>query len=502
MHAIRSIVVGIAFAILIFSSAYHPAPRPVAAQSDATAAALQVIAAINAHRLEAGAVPLVRNPQLDDMARSQAEFVAAQNFAPPNYDFHKDARHEYPRQRALRFGWPTYGTNTAQIEVGENAGLGNLNYVMDFWTNSEKHRTAMENKEYREIGVGLVPHEYGYMYIIVFGARPNAFPVSFDPTTCLVYLSNEYHTAGNGTWIRWAETVQFKAADDTAFTEPIEWQTPMVLPATVTKEFQIVFSGSGQQVSQGVDLARDIAILPDTLPILQGTQAAPSCNNGANNSAVVSAPQTTTSATTPAPAASTTTNTSAATTTTSTTSAPGVTSGLNPGPANTVAANGYPVNQPEVYPPAAAVIAQVYVNPGVRLHCREYPTSGATSLALIPNSTQLLVLGLPGPRDQTGKVGYSAAPSIPVRDFSSVLSATISAAGVETGGMAMRDLWLNVEWWQQDGTRMGCWVNGGYITLYYRNKNINSVVEFLELVDVGTLNLTPYNVPGGLRFDN
>lgn len=428
-------------------------PRPAAAQEDVTAASLEVIAAINQHRVNAGLHPLAVNPVLETMARAQADYVASLNFEPPNYDFHVDARGEYPRQRALRYNWPTYGDNKAQIEVNENAGLGDLNYVMDFWKNSAIHRQTMESPLYREIGVGLIPHKFGFLYIVVFGSQPNVFPVTVNPTNCQLYLPNEYHTGGNGTWIRSIQTVHMVDANGTALTQPTAWQP--VMPVPPAAEFKVIFAENNQQVEQPVSLSRHLVILPDTLTA------------------------------TSSPCAATTTSTA------NLTSSPLYNSEIN----TVVGQNVYPATQPDTFSGAPTVIGKVRVDNGVNLQCREYPTSAAFSIALIPNTVEVMILGLPAPRDDAR--GYPTSHVLEFPDYSAILQPDIGIDNLPLG--TIDTLWLDVEWWQPDGKHLACWVNADYIELFYQGTYMDDVSEYLQLVDKGILTLTPYNYPGGLR---
>lgn len=431
--------------VIVFGFVHAQAQEP-----DVEAASIEVIAAINAYRVALGLHPLTVNPTLTEMARVQAEYIASLNFEPPNDDFHIDDRGAYPRQRALRFGWPTYGTNTAQIEVSENAGLGSLEYVMDFWLNSTVHRTTMENTIYREIGVALIPHRFGFLYMIVFGARPNVLPVPVNPATCQLYIPNEYHTGGNGDWLRSVQTVQLISGDGAPLTNPAPWQP--LLTAPPQSDFTVIFTGERYQVQQPVNLQRNQVILPETLNIGQVACGA---------------------------------------TATAQPSPPTFASEVN----TVVGTNLYPQNQPDVYPEVPAVLGKAFVDGGVNLQCREYPTSTSYSLALIPSNTELLIVGLPAPRDEVD--GFPGAMQIAVPDFTSITQLDIGIDNLNMGNIDVKDLWLNVEWWQPNGTRMECWVNAYYVSLFYKGSNVDDIFAYLQLVDRGILRLIPYNYPGG-----
>ena len=81
------------------------------------------------------------------------------------------------------YNWPTY-TRPEQITVTEIAYDGRtVSAAMTFWRGSTIHRNAALNEIYREIGVAAMPHDDGYLYIVVLGARPNVLPALVDRKT-------------------------------------------------------------------------------------------------------------------------------------------------------------------------------------------------------------------------------------------------------------------------------------------------------------------------------
>jgi len=159
--------------------------------------------------------------------------------------------------------------------------------------------------------------------------------------------------------------------------------------------------------------------------------------------------------------------------------------------------------KPGIYPPVDVIFGVVALNQGVNLQCREYPTSQARSLGLIPNGTELTVHGLFAPRDETGEIGRFDALLIEgIPDFSPLLEDDFTIDDFDQtmlDGYKQGDLWLNIDWIVQDGTPFGCWVNAAFVQINYRNFLIDQIREYLELVEGLNLDLTPYNVPGGPR---
>jgi hypothetical protein len=241
---------------------------PTQAQSDADSAARDIIAQINAYRLQNGQQPLVVNDRLQAMARDQALYVTSLPTLPDGDNMHYDANGRTARQRALLapYHWETYGSD-AQVVVGENAGEGSVTFVMNFWKNSDIHNKALLNPTYREIGAWAIPDKYGYVFFVDFGGRPDVLPLSVDPTTNELYISNEHYTQGNGSWLREAKTVRLFDAAGEPLTGVIPWQGQMPVPANAGDKLYVLFDDGRTQLIQQVDLQRDWVLLPDTLAL-------------------------------------------------------------------------------------------------------------------------------------------------------------------------------------------------------------------------------------------
>lgn len=261
--------------------------RPTAdAQSDIPAAALEAIAQINAYRIQRAIMPLAINPVLTQMARDQAEYVASLGDIPGGSAIHTGRRGEQPRERAVQapYNWQTYGT-AAQVVLSENAGVGNIRFVMNFWSTSTLHRTTMENGNYREIGAWTVKKGTDTIYIIVFAARPSILPVLYDPNSRTLYISTENNTLGNLPIIRAARTIRLFDAAGNPLTETMNWASRMVLPENAGTKIEVLYSDGTHEVRQPVDLERDIVVLPETLSVVQAL--APSAANNATPTGAV-----------------------------------------------------------------------------------------------------------------------------------------------------------------------------------------------------------------------
>ncbi|MBE2268369.1 MAG: hypothetical protein IAE80_09065 [Anaerolinea sp.] len=164
--------------------------------------ARQVFAIMNTFRRDNGVAPLAWSPTLAQLAVDQASYIypisgrigSEPRRADQVWDaWHYDGQGRDPFQRALSASWTYYNNNPAAIEIGENTGLGTVNYVTrTFWQNHDFHRRAALNPTFREGGVAAIQYPSGeYLIFQVFGARPNVLTALIDPLTNTLYLTNE-----------------------------------------------------------------------------------------------------------------------------------------------------------------------------------------------------------------------------------------------------------------------------------------------------------------------
>jgi|GEM_PF-3179837 len=159
--------------------------------------------------------------------------------------------------------------------------------------------------------------------------------------------------------------------------------------------------------------------------------------------------------------------------------------------------------RPGIYPPVDVIFGNVNLNRGANLQCREYPSTTARSLGLIPNNTELVIQGIYGPRDETGDVGRTDAiliegiPDLTELATEDVTVGDITAAELET--LDPEQFWLNVDWILEDGTVFGCWSGAPFIYVTLDNQFVNETLEYLQLIDNRNIDVIPYNVPGGPR---
>jgi uncharacterized protein YkwD len=228
--------------------------------------ALDILAKLNAWRISIGLWPLRPNDVLNTMAMDQAQYVLSLPELPSGEGYHIDALGRNPRGRALDYGWPYYNS-PAQIAVTEIAAVGPTpDYAIDFWMNSQIHHDSVVNPAYREVGIAVLPHEFGNLYVVDLGARPDVLPALVDPDTGELYLSSEqYKWSSGGDWVHDVTEEQIVASADSPPNDNswLSWQP--TIPAPAASHYAVVYSDGEQETVTDVDPGVDIAWLPDNL---------------------------------------------------------------------------------------------------------------------------------------------------------------------------------------------------------------------------------------------
>ncbi len=239
-----------------------------ASQSDQNNAetANKVLVLVNQWRLEQG-VPLLKvNKTLEQMAIAQAQYIKPLIAGFDENDeaaYHRDGQGHTPPQRAVvpPYNWPQYGRNrSAQIEIGENAAVGALAGAIAFWKSSSIHAKAALNPVYREVGVAAIPHPYGYVFIMDFGARPNIFTALISADGGTLYLTNERSTYSS---LR-ADATQIRifSADGTPLTDTMPYQSTFTVPqAAVGSNMFVLYTNGNFQMFVPVNVNSDLAAL-------------------------------------------------------------------------------------------------------------------------------------------------------------------------------------------------------------------------------------------------
>lgn len=297
----RRFVIQFLIVVALLVSGLNALNRPTEAQTTASAdAVLDVVARINDYRLQNGRNPLVISPTLQSLGQFQVDYLLTLPSLPEGSALHIGSTGEQPGQRAVRapFNWPTYGL-PQQISIGENAGIGGVKFVMDFWKGSTTHEKTMLSVEYREIGVGVGPHRFGYIFIVVFGGRPNVLPVSVNPLTNELYLPTESYTKGQLPRIQNVRTVQFLDSNQNPLGDPVPYQRVMPIPPNLPNQIILRFDDGKIQVTTQVNLRLDLAVLTSTLDLVKAQRN----NPDANATQVVAQPTVVATSTSAAPTA-------------------------------------------------------------------------------------------------------------------------------------------------------------------------------------------------------
>lgn len=232
--------------------------------------ALALVAAVNEWRIEEGLWPLRINDTLMEMGQDHAEYLIGLASLPQGGAMHVGANGETPQTRALypQYEWQFYGTSN-RVAIGENAYIGaNETAAISYWQGSQIHRSAALSREYREIGIGVVDHRYGHLYIAVFGARPNILPALVEPVSGQMFLSNEgYRYATGGDWLQVVAQYQFlesgeASPDDSAW---LPWEQSVSLPSG-DGPYYIAYSDGDIETITIVYPNIDVMWLPENLP--------------------------------------------------------------------------------------------------------------------------------------------------------------------------------------------------------------------------------------------
>lgn len=276
VHFLTLVVVGLAILI-----SFSLVPSSDAQEDDA--AAQSVLQMLNGWRIDQGIWPLRENPVLDRMALAQATYILSLPSIPVEGNIHLGLMGETPPQRARlpQYNWPDYNNDPQNTAVGEIAYVGaSVSAARNFWENSTIHRNTVLNSTYREVGVAALPHKYGRLYFVDFGARPDVLPAIADTRTKTLYLSNERYSYARAPMIRNALQVRLFDADGRPLTDSwIDWKSSMPLPDTSGDKLYVEYTdGAGVMVLAEVPLDRTtsgglpaVTIKPTSTPSLTPT---------------------------------------------------------------------------------------------------------------------------------------------------------------------------------------------------------------------------------------
>ncbi len=133
--------------------------------------AAEIAAQINHERITRGLAPLALNAKLTAAAQAHADDIGRTT----RYS-HTGSDGSTAPDRIARAG---YGKYSWGMRVGENwAWYHSVADAMTAWMGSAPHRGNILHTLYREFGIGVAPTALGgFVYVVDFGAQPNALPI-------------------------------------------------------------------------------------------------------------------------------------------------------------------------------------------------------------------------------------------------------------------------------------------------------------------------------------
>lgn len=142
--------------------AARPAPRPAADEAANAAAAEGMLTRLNDARVAAGLRPYRHSPLLADVAAAHAREVAAFN-----HFSHTGRDGRSAKQRMADAG---YGAGRTGVRTSENfVARATVDEGFAWLMSDADHRPNMMDARFREVGVGVAPTRYGFVWVLNFG---------------------------------------------------------------------------------------------------------------------------------------------------------------------------------------------------------------------------------------------------------------------------------------------------------------------------------------------
>ncbi len=254
-------------AVIVLGAAGMAVPAPVQAQTSSGPTAFDMLAALNEWRLQEGLAPFRPNPTLTALASFQLQYLLLQDHLPDR--LHDGVTAEGPRVRALwyPYQWPYYRipsrVSLEEIIVAQHTVQQGINW----WKNSDIHRRAVTNPNYREIGVAAMPYPNGTVFVVELGGRPNVLPAMIHPDRQTLYLTRDTYSGARAAGALTAITgVRLLDTDQTPLTDWQPWQRTLPVPQEVSGDtFYVEYTDGSQTVTTAVNLETDIFPLPGYL---------------------------------------------------------------------------------------------------------------------------------------------------------------------------------------------------------------------------------------------
>lgn len=249
--------------LLALLSGLIGAPIAAAQGSRVPPTAASMLAALNQWRLDQGLAPFRPNPTLEALAWLQVNYLLSQPDFPSN--LHDGILGEKPRERARwpQFDWPHYNI-PARVSLEEiTVAAVSVPAGITWWQNSDIHRRAATNPNYREVGVAALPYKYGTVFVAVLGGRPDVLPALIHPDGQTLYLTRETYAGAQGSNALVRITgVRLLDSDRTPLTGWQPWSATLPMPAVSGQILYVEYTDGSKTVTTPVDVTRDIIALP------------------------------------------------------------------------------------------------------------------------------------------------------------------------------------------------------------------------------------------------
>lgn len=135
----------------------------------------EVIALINAYRVDNGLPALVENPILYSIAQGQADYLISQPMGTVG-DVHEGPGGTRPKDRAVNAGYGG-GAGVSVSEIVKGGIDENASSAMAWWKTSPPHNNTMLSSFYGEIGAGVATDNNGrWWFVANFGSQGGGAP--------------------------------------------------------------------------------------------------------------------------------------------------------------------------------------------------------------------------------------------------------------------------------------------------------------------------------------
>lgn len=179
--AVVAATVALAAAAVHAPAVAAPAARPAADEAANAAAAQAMFSRLNDARVAAGLEPYRHSPLLAEVAAGHAREIAEHN-----HFSHTGRDGRSAKQRMADAG---YGAGRTGVRTSENfVARATVAEGFDWLMSDADHRPNMMDPRFREVGVGVAPTRYGFVWVLDFGTYDGvdeapAAAAATDPAT-------------------------------------------------------------------------------------------------------------------------------------------------------------------------------------------------------------------------------------------------------------------------------------------------------------------------------